>query len=40
MVANMKRAMVGVVGALVLGMICVGAATAPAQANVSFARVA
>ncbi len=33
MVANVKRAMVGVVGALVLGFVCLGAAAGPAQAG-------
>ena len=31
--SNVKRTMVGTVGALVLGFVCLGAATAPAQAN-------
>ena len=34
-----KRAMVGTVGAIVLGVVCLGAAVAPAQANVSSALV-
>lgn len=31
---SVKRAMVGTVGALVFGFVCLGAAVGPAQANV------
>ena len=31
---GVKRAMVGTVGALVLGFVCLGAAAGPAQASV------
>lgn len=36
---NVKRAMIGTVGALVLGFACLGAATAPANAAVPVALV-
>lgn len=40
MFANVKRSLVGVVGALVLGMVCIGAATGPAQASITIDQLA
>ncbi len=36
---TVKRAMIGTVGALVLGFVCLGAATAPANASTPVALV-